>query len=176
VDRMATSMAMTSNEGRGLTHSELVKFLTEGAIMAKIASMMPDGHPVVSPVWYEWQEESNSFLIVSKEKTSLIRNLRRDPRCGLLVDNTTTPYKRVSVQGKAEFLDSGFDWITPATRMARRYLGEPGVAYAQATFGFPRVPFWVRPQRMSTWNGGGFDRTFSRATIWHDDEGEPGTA
>lgn len=162
---------MTSDNGRGFTPDELVEFLTQGAIMAKIASVMPDGHPVISPVWYEWDEETNSFLIVSKERTSLVRNLRREPRCGLLVDNTTTPYKRVSVQGRAEFLDADFDWVTPATRMARRYLGEPGVVYAQATFDFPRVPFWVRVERMSTWNGGGFDRTFSRATVWH--EGEP---
>lgn len=160
-------MAMTSNNGRGLTNEEMVGFLAEGAIMAKIASVMPDGHPVISPVWYEWHQDEG-FLIVSKEQTSLVRNLRREPRCGLLVDNTTTPYMRVSVQGRAEFLDADFDWVIPATRMARRYLGEPGVAYAQATFDFPRVPFWVRVDRMSTWNGGGFDRTFSKATVWHE--------
>jgi hypothetical protein len=25
----------------------------------------------------------------------------------------------------------------------------------------------VWPQQMSTWNGGGFDRTFHRDTVWH---------
>lgn len=157
---------MTSNNGRALTPDELEQFLTSGAIFAKLATTMEDGWPVVSPVWFEW--EHGAFLIVSKEHTSLVRNLRRDPRCGLLVDNTVPPYKRVSVQGRVEFLPDTFDWITPATRMVRRYLGEAGVPYAQATFQFPRVPFRVWPVRMTTWNGGGFDRTFTQETRWHD--------
>ena len=166
-------MAMTSDSGRGLTDAERDEFLTTGAIFAKIATTMEDGCPVVSPVWYDWLPDELAFLIVSKERTSIVRNLRRDARCGVLVDNPQTPYIRVSVQGEAQFLPDDFDWITPAREMARRYLGASGVAYAEATFHFPRVPFLVRCQRISTWNGAGFDRTFTRATTWHsssDDE------
>lgn len=159
-------MAMTGNAGRGLTDEERDEFLQSGAIFAKIATTMPDGQPVLSPVWYAWDGES--FLIVSKEKTSLVQNLQRDPRCGLLVDNPTLPYKRVSVQGHVEFLGEDFDWETPARTMVVRYLGEEGMPYAEATFGFARVPFKVWPHKMSTWNGGGFDRTFNKPTQWHE--------
>jgi PPOX class probable F420-dependent enzyme len=158
---------MTSDNGRGLTIAERDEFLASGAIFAKIATMMEDGSPVVSPVWYEWEPEAETFLIVSKERTSLVRNLRRDQRCGLLVDNPTLPYMRVSVQGRVEFLDPDFDWVTPAKRMALRYLGPEGLAYAESTFHFPRVPFRVHVIKMSTWNGGGFDRTFQADTVWH---------
>jgi hypothetical protein len=51
--------------------------------------------------------------------------------------------------------------------MVLRYLGPEGMEYAESTFGFPRVPFRVWPRQMSTWNGGGFDRTFHRPTVWH---------
>jgi PPOX class probable F420-dependent enzyme len=159
-------MAMTGNEGRGMTPEELEEFLTTGAIFAKVATTMEDGQPVLSPVWYEWDGES--FLIVSKERTSLVQNLRRDPRCGLLVDNPALPYKRVSVQGRAEILDADFDWQTPARRMVLRYLGEEGMAYAESTFEFERVPFRVWPKKMSSWNGGGFDRTFRKPTTWNE--------
>jgi nitroimidazol reductase NimA-like FMN-containing flavoprotein (pyridoxamine 5'-phosphate oxidase superfamily) len=159
-------MAMTGESGRGLTPEELHHFLTTGAIFAKIATIDTDGWPMVSPVWYEW--DGSSFLIVSKERTSIVRNLRQENRCGLLVDNPTLPYKRVSVRGTTEFLPDDFDWETPARRMALRYIGEEGLSYAEATFNFPRVPFRVWPQEMSTWNGGGFDRTFHRDTVWHD--------
>jgi hypothetical protein len=67
-----------------------------------------------------------------------------------------------------EILPDDFDWQTPARRMVLRYIGKEGMSYAEATFGFPRVPFRVRPQQMSTWNGGGFDRTFHRDTVWHE--------
>lgn len=161
-------MAMTSNTGRGMTAQERDEFLTSGALFAKIATTMADGWPVVSPVWYDWLAGDLAFLVVSKARTSLVQNLLRDPRCGLLVDNTTTPYKRVSVLGEAEFLPEDFDWITPARKMAERYLGPPGVAYAETTFGFPRTPFYVHARKITTWNGGGFDRTFTAETVWHD--------
>ena len=159
-------MAMTENAGRGLTPEERDEFLQTGAIFAKIATTLPDGQPVLSPVWYAWDGES--FLIVSKEKTSMVQNLRRDPRCGLLVDNPTLPYKRVSVQGHVEFLSEDFDWETPVRAMVIRYLGEEGMPYAEATLGFARVPFKVWPDKMATWNGGGFDRTFNKTTEWHE--------
>ncbi len=161
-------MAMTSNAGRGMTTEERNDFLTSGAMFAKIATTMADGWPVLSPVWYDWLVDEQAFLVVSKERTSMVRNLRRDPRCGLLVDNPTTPYKRVSVQGEVTFLADDFDWIAPARRMAERYLGSPGVAYAESTFGFPRVPFYVHARKFTTWNGEGFDRTFTAATTWHE--------
>jgi len=161
-------MAMTSNTGRGMTAAERDEFLTSGAIFAKIATTTVDGWPVVSPVWFDWLAQDRAFLVVCKERTTMVQNLRRDPRCGLLVDNTTTPYKRVSMQGEVEFLPEDFDWITPARGMAERYLGPTGIAYAESTFGFPRVPFLAHARKMTTWNGGGFDRTFTATTNWHD--------
>ena len=161
-------MAMTSNAGRGMTAEERDEFLTSGAIFAKIATTMADGWPVVSPVWFEWRARDHAFLVVSKARTSMVQNLHRDPRCGVLVDNPALPYKRVSVMGEAEFLPEEFDWITPARKMVERYLGPQGMAYAESTFGFAREPFLVHARRMTTWNGGGFDRTFSAATTWHD--------
>lgn len=159
-------MAMASNDGRGMTVEERDEFLTSGSILAKIATTMEDGWPVLSPVWYSW--DGAAFLVVSKERTSLVQNLRRDARCGLLVDNPTLPYKRVSVRGRVEFLPESFDWTTATRALVLRYLGPEGMEYAEATFQFPRVPFLVHPTKIATWNGAGFDRTFSRSTAWKD--------
>lgn len=54
--------------------------------------------------------------------------------------------------------------------MVLRYLGPEGMDYAESTFEFPRVPFKVWPQKFATWNGGGFDRTFKRDTVWREVE------
>jgi PPOX class probable F420-dependent enzyme len=159
-------MAMTTDEGRGFTAEELDAFLTSGRLFAKVATVNEGWWPQISPVWYEWDGEC--FLIVSKELTGMVKNLRREPRCGLLVDNVEVPYARVSVQGEAEFLPDDFDYVLVMRRMALRYLGPEGMEYAESTFSFPRVPFRVRPHRLASWNGGGFDRTFHRATAWRD--------
>ncbi|MFQ5947614.1 MAG: pyridoxamine 5'-phosphate oxidase family protein [Acidimicrobiia bacterium] len=165
-------MAMTGAAGRGLTQQERDEFLTSGAMFAKVATVNEEGWPMVSPVWYEW--DGSSFLVIGKKRTSYIKNLRRDPRCGVMVENPTLPYKRVSVLGQAEFLPDDFDWIPAGRLMVLRYIGEEGMAYAEATFDFPRVTIRIWPKRMSTWNGGGFDRTFHRDTVWHEFELPPG--
>ena len=118
-------MAMTSDSGRGMTIEERDAFLTSGAIFSKIATTMADGWPVMSPVWYDLLAGEQVFLVVSKERTSMVRNLRRDPRCGLLIDNLTTPYKRVSVQGEVEFLpgDSHRSEVWPSVTSV--YPGSP---------------------------------------------------
>ena len=158
-------MAMTNDEGRGMTPEERDEFLTTTKIFAKIATVNENGVPSISPVWYTW--DGKSFLVISKERTGMVKNLKRDPRCGLLVDNPTLPYKRVSAQCEVEFLED-FDVIEPMTEMILRYLGPEGMAYGESTFKFPRVPFLVHPVKMTTWNGGGFDRTFTRDTVWTD--------
>jgi PPOX class probable F420-dependent enzyme len=165
-------MAMTGGGGKGMSVEERDAFLRSDALFAKIATTNEEGWPMISPVWYEW--DGSSFLVVGKERTSYIRNLRRDPRCGVLVENKELPYKRVSVLGIAEFLPDDFDWQTPARRMVLRYIGPEGLSYAEATFGFPRVSIRIWPKRMTTWDGGGFDRTFHRDTVWHEIESPSG--
>lgn len=158
-------MAMTSNDGRGMTPEEITEFLQSGRIFAKIATVNENGYPQVSPVWYTWDGES--FLIVSKERTGMVKNLRRDPRCGILVDNPELPYRRVSAQAEVEFLED-FEYIEPMREMILRYLGPEGMAYGESTFEFARTPFKVHPVRMTSWNGGGFDRTFNKDTVWNE--------
>lgn len=159
-------MAMTGAGGKGMTPEERDAFLRSGAIFLKIATTNEEGWPMISPVWYAWDGES--FLVTGKERTSYIQNLKRDPRCGLLVDNPQLPYRRVAALGEAEFLPEDFDWKTPTRDMIIRYIGEQGLAYGEATFEFPRVPLRIWPRRMTTWDGGGFDRTFHRETVWHE--------
>ena len=131
-------MPMTSGDGRAFTREELDEFLTTRKLMAKVGTVNEAGWPQLSPVWYSW--DGASFLIISKERTGMVRNLRRDPRCGLLVDNHELPYARVSVQGEAEFLPADFDYLRPMRDMVLHYFGPEGMDYAEATFAFPRVP------------------------------------
>lgn len=160
-------MAMTGASGRGLTTEELDEFLNEGAAkFLKIATTDENGWPMISPVWYDW--DGASFLVIGKQRTSYITNLQRDQRCAVLVENPGLPYKRVAAQAIAEFLPDDWDWRPAARDMVRRYIGPDGMSYAEATFAFPRISIRIWPKRMTTWDGGGFDRTFQRDTVWHD--------
>ncbi|MGQ0669118.1 MAG: pyridoxamine 5'-phosphate oxidase family protein [Actinomycetota bacterium] len=163
---------MTSAAGKGMTPEERDEFLGGGAMFLKIATTDEQGWPTVSPVWYEW--DGSSFLVIGKERTGYLRNLRRDRRCGGLVENPGLPYKRVSLKGIAEFLPDDFDWQPAARDMVIRYIGPEGLSYAEATFSFPRVSVRIWPKLMSSWNGAGFDRTFHQDTVWHEVPVPPG--
>lgn len=150
--------------GRALTPTGLHAFLTETKIFVKIGTTGPDGWPSVNPAWYEYDGEC--FWLVTKELAGFCQNMRRDPRVSLLIDNPEPPYRRVMVRGRAEFVDA--DWVELARRMVLRYLGPEGMDYFEATLHLPRVLVRIRPERVSTWDGGGIDRTFSKPARWHD--------
>jgi hypothetical protein len=52
--------------------------------------------------------------------------------------------------------------------MVLRYLGPEGMDYFEATLDLPRVLVRIRPERVSSWDGGGVDRTFTKPARWHD--------
>lgn len=150
--------------GRAMTDAELQEFLSTTKAFLKIATNGADGFPLVNPVWFEWRE--GELVIVTKENTGLVGNLRRDPRACLLIDNPGLPYMRVTAKASADFRD--YDWHEVGRAMVLRYLGPNGFAYYDATTHIPRVVIHFRPTMMTTWNGGGVDRTFFEPTRWHE--------
>lgn len=151
-------------KGRGMTPVELHSFLTETKIVAKVATTNEDGWPYVNPVWYDYDD--GAFYLITKELAGLTQNLRRDTRCSILIENPEPPYKRVLVMGEAEFVDE--DWVVRGRRMVLRYLGAGGLDYFEATRDLPRVTIRINPVKLSSWNGGGVDRTFHEPTRWHE--------
>jgi PPOX class probable F420-dependent enzyme len=149
--------------GKGMTEAERDEFLQTSRAFIKVATIGEDGWPMVNPVWYTY--EDGLFYIITKPNASFCRNLRRDPRTTLLIDNPEVPYKRVLVRGEAEFV-SDVDWHERGREMVLRYLGEVGFGYYDATSEFPRETIRIRPISMSTWNGGGVDRTFFEMAKW----------
>jgi nitroimidazol reductase NimA-like FMN-containing flavoprotein (pyridoxamine 5'-phosphate oxidase superfamily) len=149
-----------------MTASEIAEFLTGRALIARIGTISPDGWPAVNPVWFEY--ENGAFYIVTKELTGFCQNLTRDPRAVLCIDSPEPPYRRLILRGRAQFMEE--NWIERGRRGVLRYLGPDGLRYFEATIKFPRQVIRIVPERFSTWNGAGPDRTFAQQTKWHDVE------
>jgi PPOX class probable F420-dependent enzyme len=64
-----------------------------------VASLWPDGRPHVMPVWGLWHEES--FWFSSSKGSRKARNLARDPRCVVTVEDAVEP---VIIDGVAELV------------------------------------------------------------------------
>jgi PPOX class probable F420-dependent enzyme len=113
-----------------MTADELPAFLTAGRRRATIATLMADGHPHAVPVNFVFHDETISFL------TSLGsikgRNLTRDPRVAITIEDDEHPCAFVAVRGRAELTEDHNQCVEAGTRLGRRYLGpEGGPEYVQ---------------------------------------------
>ncbi|MCC7371476.1 MAG: PPOX class F420-dependent oxidoreductase [Chloroflexi bacterium] len=141
-------------EGSRLTGDELAEFLS-GAWICRLATLSDDGHPYVTPLWFEY--DGDGYVFIGRERAEWIAHIRRDPRVGLCIDDPDGAHARVVVQGTAEIVEGPSvrgPWLPIAERMARRYMGgDDGLKYMTKTLDFPRVTIRVTPERTTTWRG-----------------------
>lgn len=96
-------------------------FLSSGTRTGKLATVRPDGRPHVQPIWFVL--DGDDLVFMTGARTVKGRNLRRDPRASLVVDDETPPFAYVRVDGRVELsedLDLMLEW---STRIAHRYMG-----------------------------------------------------
>jgi PPOX class probable F420-dependent enzyme len=63
-----------------------------------LATTMKDGSPQVTPVWFN--TDGTHLLINSAEGRTKDRNMRRDPRVAVCINDPATPYRYVQVRGR----------------------------------------------------------------------------
>lgn len=139
---------------RGLTRAEIKEFLA-GPIVARVATIDEEGAPYITPVWQEYDGESLWFI--PREKTLLVRHLRREPRIAVSCALDQSPYTRVLFRGRAEIVAGPVvmqgQMLQIAERMAVRYLGERGPEYLAPTHDRPRYLVRVQPETITSWEG-----------------------
>ena len=96
-----------------------VRSLLDAPSPAVLTVYREDGSALVSPVWFRL--DSDQFEVVIASGDGKLTHLRRDPRCVLVVFETTPPFRRVEVRAKAAL---GLDGVAAARlSIASRYLG-----------------------------------------------------
>ena len=68
----------------GLSEDELVAFLA-APWNARIATVTRDGWPHVTPVWYEFDLKTRSFLVVGRERAAWVAHIRDNSRAAFHV-------------------------------------------------------------------------------------------
>ena len=105
---------------RRFSKTEIDRFLS-GRHVAVLGTNSADGPPVLTPIWYLYRD---SRILMRTDKGSVkTRNIERDPRVTVCVQDERAPYASVTVYGKAA--------IEPADEslgaaMAKHYLGAVG--------------------------------------------------
>ncbi len=104
-----------------MTAEEYRSFLLDRARTASLATVRADGRPHVVPVWFDL--DGDTIIFTMGEASVKAKNMRRDPRVSLCVDDEEPPFAFVLVEGTAEMTAGDPDHLHWATRIAGRYMG-----------------------------------------------------
>jgi PPOX class probable F420-dependent enzyme len=112
---------------------------------AALATINADGSPQVSPVWFD--TEGERIVVNSAKGRVKDKNLRRDPRVALSIQDPANPYRYLGLQGRVvEITAQGAD--EHIDRMAKKYLGKDKYPFRQP--GEVRVLYKIEIERAHT--------------------------
>lgn len=143
---------------------EIDEFFATGRI-CRLACLDEDGWPYIVPVWFQWAD--GGFFVIPRERSTWARYLERDGRVSLSIDEDEAPYRKVMVKGMAACVEEpnvGGRWVEIARKMSYRYLGEHGPDYLEPTLGEPRWLFFIRPEKLTTWQGVDWAKKYKTAS------------
>ncbi|MCC6603578.1 MAG: PPOX class F420-dependent oxidoreductase [Anaerolineae bacterium] len=104
-----------------MSKAEAYEFLATGTRTGKLATVRADGRPHVAPIWFVLDGEDLIFNTWHESVKG--KNLVRDGRIALTVDEEIAPYAFVLVEGTVEITDDPAESRKWATRIGARYMG-----------------------------------------------------
>jgi PPOX class probable F420-dependent enzyme len=124
------------------THLDL--FGTKKAF-ASLATVMPDGSPQVTPVWFDY--DGGKIRVNTARGRVKDRNMSLNARVALSIVDPENPYRHIQVRGKvAGITEEGAD--AHIDSLAKKYMGVDSYPYRRP--GEVRVIYTIEPSSVST--------------------------
>ena len=105
-----------------MTPAEVHTFLTAGTRTGKLATTRLDGTPHVVPIWFIVRD--GDIVFNTQASSVKVKNMRRDPRVAISVDEQIAPYSFVTVQDTPTLQEDDPHLLEIATEIGGRYMGE----------------------------------------------------
>ncbi|HYD49508.1 MAG TPA: PPOX class F420-dependent oxidoreductase [Terriglobales bacterium] len=119
--------------------------LTEKKAFAHVATLMPDGSPQVTPVWFD--VDGDCLRINTARGRAKDHNVERDGRIALSIVDPDNPYRALMMRGRVtEITENGAD--SHIDQLAKKYLGRDKYPFAKP--GERRVMFKISIDRVAT--------------------------
>lgn len=123
---------------------EAYRDLLDKKAFAHLGTLMADGSPQVTPVWFDW--DGTSIRINSAKGRWKDRNMRRRPEVALAISDPDNPYRHVQIRGKvAAITEEGAD--AHIDSLTKKYMGQDKYPFRQP--GEVRVMYRIEPNRFS---------------------------
>ena len=115
-------------------------------LVASLATTMADGTPQVTPVWFNFAD--GLFYVNAAAGRIKDRNIKARPYVGLMVVDTSQPYRYIAIRGPVIDISAGAVGQTHINELSFRYTGNP--TYQFAAPGEIRVRYTIQPAHMTT--------------------------
>lgn len=113
-----------------MTQEEWREFVSRSTRTGKLSTVREDGSPHIAPIWFVL--DGDSFVFNTGKNTVKGRNLARDGRVALCVDDDRPPFSYVVLQGRAEISEDLDEMLPWSTRIGARYMGaDQGEAFGR---------------------------------------------
>jgi PPOX class probable F420-dependent enzyme len=120
------------------------KDLFQKKAFAHLATVMPDGSPQSTPVWFD--VEGDLIRVNSARGRVKDRNMRRNAKVALSILDPDNPYRYLGIRGTVvDVTEQGADAHIDA--LARKYIGKD---YPFRQPGEVRVTYKIRPERVGS--------------------------
>lgn len=123
---------------------KFLSVLTQKKAFANLATVMPDGSPQVTPVWFDYK--NGKFIVNTARGRVKDRNMSMHARVALAIMDPDNPYSHIAVRGKVvRVTEEGADANIDA--LAKKYLGKDTYPMRKPTE--VRVIYEIEPTSVS---------------------------
>jgi PPOX class probable F420-dependent enzyme len=119
--------------------------LTEKKAFANLATLMADGSPQVTPVWFFYRD--GKFIVNTARGRTKDKNMARNKLVALSISDPDNAYSHLSLRGRiVKETEEGADASIDA--LAKKYMGVDSYPYRQP--GEVRVVYEIEPLSVSS--------------------------
>jgi PPOX class probable F420-dependent enzyme len=139
-----------------VTKDEVERFL-QSRLNMQLATMDPDGHPVVQPVWFHHDSDAGKLYTGTQKDTRKVRNIRSNPdKVYFSIDEENFPYKGVKGRGNARIIEDIQTNLKLIETINQKYLGTQDHPLAKRLLENARtgveVVIEISPEFYSAWD------------------------
>lgn len=145
---MTVRMAKMSTE-------EMVRFLMQGTFTGKLATTRKDRGSHVVPIWFvldnkSSRDEIGDIVFIIYDKSVEAKNIKKDNRVSICVDDQTPMFSFVTIFGTAKIIPYKQEEVLMwATNIAERYMGkEKADEYGRRNSSEGTVLVRITPERI----------------------------
>ncbi|HEY6949886.1 MAG TPA: pyridoxamine 5'-phosphate oxidase family protein [Nitrososphaeraceae archaeon] len=139
----------------GMNEDEISNFL-ESKLNLQLATIDAKGDPIIQPVWFDYEKESERFYIMTSKSSSKVKSIRSKPAIYFSIDDDSYPYKGVKGKGTANIIDNLSSTVARAEKINLKYLGTLEHPTAKTLMEYAQngkeVLVEINPKYFSSWD------------------------